>query len=120
MALTMNDVLHPGQNRESDPQFKDAPEGWHKADAEKLAAQSGITLSEDHWETIRILQACFAEDQSPPRRRLRDALEARFGAAGGLSYLHQKFPGGPITQGCQLAGLHPPAGSKDPSFGTVA
>ncbi|MDH5470718.1 MAG: TusE/DsrC/DsvC family sulfur relay protein, partial [Gammaproteobacteria bacterium] len=28
-------------------------------------------------------------------------------------------PGGPIAQGCRIAGLVPPAGSKDSGFGSV-
>lgn len=120
MALTMNDILHPGSNRETDPDFRNAPEGWQKAEAEAEAAKAGIKLVEDHWEAIRVLQACYTEDTSPPRRLLRDALEAKFDTLGGMTYLHQKFPDGPIVQGCRLAGLNPPAGSEDPSFGTVA
>jgi tRNA 2-thiouridine synthesizing protein E len=30
------------------------------------------------------------------------------------------FPGGPLAQGCRLAGLEPPAGAFDPSYGSVA
>jgi tRNA 2-thiouridine synthesizing protein E len=33
--------------------------------------------------------------------------------------LFEIIPGGPVAQGCRLAGLKPPPGSVDPSFGSV-
>ncbi|MGB5339763.1 MAG: sulfite reductase, partial [Gammaproteobacteria bacterium] len=36
-----------------------------------------------------------------------------------LKYLYTLLPGGPVAQGCRLAGLEPPAGSQDAGFGSV-
>ena len=52
-------------------------------------------------------------------RELHDALDEHFHAKGGMKFLYTVLPGGPVAQGCRLAGLTPPAGSVDPSFGSV-
>ncbi len=117
---TMYGIVHPGVEMESDPSFRDAPEGWTPAHAQALAAEAGLKLTEDHREVIRVLQGCYKDEVSPRIRLLRDALEARFAGKGGMKYLFGILPGGPIAQGCALAGLKPPAGAKDLSFGSVA
>ena len=117
---TMYGILHPGVERQWDPNFRDAPDGWTPAHAQALAAEAGLKLTADHWEVIRVLQGCYKDEVSPRIRLLRDALEARFAGKGGMKYLFGILPGGPIAQGCALAGLKPPAGARDPSFGSVA
>lgn len=117
---TMYGIMHPGVEMESDPSFRDAPEGWTQAHARKLAAATGLKLTEDHWEVIRVLQGCYKDEVSPRIRLLRDALEARFAGKGGTKYLFGILPGGPIAQGCALAGVKPPAGATDISYGSVA
>jgi len=117
---TIFDILHPGAAAGSDPNFRDAPDGWTPAHAETLAAAASLSLSEDHWEAIRVLQGCYKDEVSPRIRLLRDALEARFAGHGGMRHLFAIFPGGPIAQGCVLAGLKPPHGARDLSFGSVA
>lgn len=102
-----------------DEKFPNAPPGWTRAHATELAAQEGFELTDDHWEVIRVLHACYADEEEPPLRRISDALEARFEHKGGRKYLFQLFRGGPIAQGCQLADLQPPYGSIDKSFGSV-
>jgi tRNA 2-thiouridine synthesizing protein E len=117
---TIFDILPPGAATESDPSFRDAPENWTPAYAQALAAEAGLTLTEDHWEVIRVLQGCYKDEVAPRIRLLRDALEARFASKGGMKYLFGILPGGPIAQGCGLAGLKPPHGARDLSFGSVA
>lgn len=116
---TIYDILHPGADA-SDPSFRDAPDNWTPAHARTLAGEAGLALTEDHWEVIRVLQGCYKDEVSPRIRLLRDALEARFASRGGMKYLFEILPGGPIAQGCALAGLKPPHGAKDLSFGSVA
>ena len=116
----MYGILHPGAETASDPSFRDAPEGWMPAHARALAAAAGLKPTEDHWEVVRVLQGCYKDEVSPRIRLLRDALEARFAGKGGMKYLFGILPGGPIAQGCTLAGLKPPAGARDTSFGSVA
>lgn len=119
MPLTMHDILHPG-NTETDARFSNAPAGWTMRDAEIVAEQEGLELTDEHWQVIRVLQSVYAEDQSMPIRMSRDALEAHFSSKGGRRYLFSILPGGPAVQGCRLAGLMPPRGSSNGSFGTVS
>ncbi len=118
MSTTMRDVMNPGA-AERDPEFPNAPEDWTRARAETMANEEGIELIQDHWATIRSLQAYFAQNERPNMRQLHDALEEKFHAQGGLKYLYAIFPGGPVAQGCRLGGLQPPAGAVDKSFGSV-
>ena len=117
-ALTMHDILHPTQSGGVDG-FPNAPAGWSLAEAEKTAMAVGVKLSEEHLEVIRVLQGCYAEDQNPPIRRLCDALAAVFKSRGGRKLLQKLYPGGPVSQGCQIAGLVPPAGTVSGAGGTV-
>jgi tRNA 2-thiouridine synthesizing protein E len=117
---TIFDILHPGAAAGADPSFRDAPPGWTPEHARSLAAAAGLELTEDHWEVIRVLQGCYKDELLPRIRLLRDALEARFAGKGGMKYLFAILPGGPIAHGCELAGVKPPHGARDLSFGSVA
>ena len=101
--------------------FPYAPAGWSAAEVTASAAGEGLELGDDHWEVVHGLQEFYArhEDQPIITRDLHDALEERFHARGGLKYLYVLFPGGPVAQGCRIAGLEPPAGSLDTGFGSV-
>ena len=104
-----------------DNEFPHAPEGWSRSDAESLARDEGIEPGDDHWRSIRCLQEYFArhEDSDINVRELKDALNESFHQQGGIRHLHRLFPGGPVAQGCRLAGLPVPRGAVDPSFGSV-
>ena len=115
----MKAILDPTGQNEKDESFPNAPRGWSRALAGERAAAEDLELTEDHWEVIRVLQACYADEEEPPVRRIADALEARFSDKGARKYLFKLLPGGPIAQGCKLAGLVPPSGSVDESFGSV-
>ncbi len=105
----------------ADPAFPCAPEGWSRAAAEAMAGEQGLTMTDDHWNELRALQEyCFRHECSHYSvRELHDALDERFHTQGGYKYLYSLFPGGPIAQGCRLAGLEPPAGAVDKGFGSV-
>lgn len=103
--------------------FPHAPEEWAPGIAEKIARSEGIELTPEHWETVRALQEFFARHESEPlinMRELHDALDERFHSRGGIRSLYLLFPGGPIAQGCRLAGLKAPYLSTDTSFGSVS
>lgn len=110
------------RNAKPEPGFRHAPIGWTPEDAEKLASAQGLKLGDDHWEAIFALQSYFARhDENAIRLRdLHDALEEKFHQRGGLKRLYEILPGGPIAQGCQLAGLKAPGAAVDGGMGSVA
>ncbi|NEX20440.1 TusE/DsrC/DsvC family sulfur relay protein [Thiorhodococcus mannitoliphagus] len=118
MAQTMTEIMNPGATSK-DPGFPQAPEDWSKNSAEAAAREEDITLSDDHWAAIKALQTYFDRNEQPNVRELHDGLNEAFHDKGGIKYLYEIFPGGPVAQGCRLAGLKPPAGAVDPSFGSV-
>jgi TusE/DsrC/DsvC family sulfur relay protein len=115
----LKEILDPTGQDTRDEGFPYAPWGWQRESAAQQAADEGIEMTEDHWEAVRVLQGCFGDEEEPPVRRIADALEARFADKGGRQYLFTLFPGGPIAQGCRIAGLAAPSGSVDQSFGSV-
>ena len=108
-------------SQDDDSAFPNAPAGWKAVDAERIASEEGLNLAEDHWRLVRSLQAYFArhEDSGVSVRELKDALDEAFHPQGGIRYLHRLCPGGPVAQGCRLAGLAVPPDAVDPSFGSV-
>ena len=100
--------------------FPHAPDDWSPDDASAVASEAGMTLNDDHWELVRALQEYYSKAQFPKLRQIKDALDEKFHAQGGMKYLYEIIPGGPVAMGCRLAGLEVPAGSIDPSFGSVA
>ncbi len=102
--------------------FPHAPEEWTPAATRAQAASEQLELTADHWVVIKALQAYYAKTEEIDRnmREMHDMLEERFYAKGGIKYLYELLPGGPIAQGCRLAGLKAPAISVDKGFGSVA
>lgn len=103
--------------------FPHAPADWTPEDAVGTARQEKLELIEDHWEIVRALQEFFARHDSAPtinKRALHRAIEQKFHVKGGLRYLYEIFPGGPVAQGCRLAGLKVPQGAIDKAFGSVS
>jgi len=111
-----------GHRKVADPRFPHAPPDWTPDAAVAIAQQEQLTLGDDHWAVVRGLQEFFARHENGVTnlRELHDALEEKFHHKGGVKYLYTLLPGGPIAQGCRLAGLEPPAGAVDRGFGSVA
>jgi len=106
---------------DSDLIFPNAPDHWSRDEALGVAKLEGLEMSEDHWEEVRALQEYYSR-RSGVRigvRELCDALNEHFHGKGGIKYLYGLFPGGPVAQGCRLAGLEAPAGAVDRGFGSV-
>lgn len=120
MPVTTDQIQ--GREANPDPNFRHAPPDWSAEAAQDLARQAKLELTDDHWAVIRGLQEFYARHDSAPitLTDLHDALEEKFHHKGGFKYLYTILPGGPIAQGCRLAGLKPPGGAVDPSFGSVA
>ena len=100
--------------------FPHAPDAWNLKEAEIVASEEQLMLSDDHLELMRCLQEYYSKADFPKLREVTDALNENFHSKGGMKYLHQLLPHGPISQGCRLAGLKVPAGCIDPSFGSSA
>jgi tRNA 2-thiouridine synthesizing protein E len=115
---TINDIMHPSSQI---PDFPDAPATWIPDSAKHTAREEGLELTEDHWKMLRALQEYYArhEENRVNVRALHDALDEKFHAYGGIKFLYELFPNGPIAQGCKLAGLEPPAGAADKGFGSI-
>lgn len=120
MTESMNDILHPGQVR--DPDFPYAPQDWDEEVAARIANADDLVLDAGHWAVIQFLQEYCGtrEERDKDLHHMARALDARFEKRGGNRYLYGLFPGGPIHQGCRIAGLEPPEGSADASFGSTA
>lgn len=120
VSTDINQLIH---EQTSDPDFPDAPMGWTRDEAMKIARDERLELTEAHWEAVRALQNYYAhhEDETAINlRNLHDALDEHFHSSGGLKYLYTLFPGGPIAQTCRFAGLKAPFIASDPSFGSVS
>jgi len=102
--------------------FPYRPEDWTVDVYRKVARAEGLDFQEDHLVLIWGLQEFFArnKDLGINMLKLHDALEEKFHYKGGLRYLYGICPGGPVAQGCRMAGLKPPAVSYDLSYGSVA
>ncbi len=121
MSSLLESILDAKGGSSADPAFPHAPADWTKATASEVARQEGIKLDADRWDTIRALQDYYAKHSDVPvnMHELHDALDERFHAKGGIRYLYELFPGGPVAQGCRIAGLKAPAGAIDKGFGSV-
>ncbi len=102
---------------------EDEPEvlDWDREVAAKLAQEEGLELTEERWEVVKFLRDFFLGTGELDRARdLTVVLNQRFRDKGGLRYLYRLFPGGPVRQGCHIAGIPVPGHAVDPSFGTVS
>lgn len=117
----MNEVYDLHRPHVPIPGYPHAPADWSEEDAVSLAHGENLELSEDHLEVLRALQEYFSKHElhDVNARELHDALDEKFHIKGGMRYLYVLFPGGPIAQGCRLAGLPTPTGAVDRSFGSV-
>jgi tRNA 2-thiouridine synthesizing protein E len=105
-----------------DAAFPHAPDDWTPAAGLEAARHEGLEMGEPHWEAVRALQEYFARhvETGVNLRELHDALDEKFHRQGGIRQLYLLFPGGPVAQGCRIAGLKAPAGATDLGFGSVA
>ena len=122
MTSLMDELRSDGAPVAPDPAFPHAPEGWTKAHALEVAREENLKLEDAHWTALRALQEYFARHDPTTinLRELHDALDEKFHREGGIRQLYLLFPGGPVAQGCRLAGLKAPAGATDRGFGSVA
>jgi TusE/DsrC/DsvC family sulfur relay protein len=121
MTSLMDEIVGGGA-APRDAAFPHAPAGWTQAAALESARREGLAPGAEHWDAVRALQEYYARHEGPGvnMRELHDALDEKFHRQGGIRHLYVLFPGGPIAQGCRMAGLKAPAGATDRGFGSVA
>jgi tRNA 2-thiouridine synthesizing protein E len=123
VSTDINTLIRESRESSVDPEFPHAPAEWTRDGAIKIARAEGLELNEAHFAVIRAMQDYYAghgDDTFINLRDLHDALDECFHQEGGLKYLYTLFPGGPIAQGCRLAGLKAPFMATDRGFGSVA
>jgi tRNA 2-thiouridine synthesizing protein E len=95
-------------------------DSWTPKKALQLAEKEGIVLTDEHWEVITSLREGYRKHGGTMSARdIARELEDEFSGGQGRRSLYELFPGGPVTQGCRIAGLPMPPGSVDASFGSV-
>jgi tRNA 2-thiouridine synthesizing protein E len=116
----MDEII--GRGGGGEPRFPHAPAGWTAVLALEAARSEGLELAEEHWDALRALHEYYARHEMTAvnLRELHDALDEKFHRQGGIRHLYLLFPGGPVAQGCRIAGLKAPAGATDKGFGSVA
>ncbi|MCF7992691.1 MAG: TusE/DsrC/DsvC family sulfur relay protein [Thiohalocapsa sp.] len=93
---------------------------WSPEVAREKAQALGLQLTDEHWEVIELLRELYRTNgQAESGRDLGDRLDAHFADRGGRRHLRRLFPGGPVFQGMQLAGLPVPPHTEDEGFGTA-
>jgi len=119
--LDINKMINDESAYLGDPEgyLADLPE-WSDEIAMELATREGITLTDDHWKVVRYLRDYYRVHG--PQGNAREALcclEQEFGTEEGKKWLYLLFPGGPVRQGCKIAGLPELAHTVDSSFGSI-
>lgn len=119
MTTLIQTMMEMERGSSQDSFFPHAPADWTPRQGRAVARAEGLVLNEEHWAVVAALQDYFARHAERERnmRELHDALDERFHVSGGLRYLYQLFPGGPVAQGCRIAGL--PVNAVDRGFGSV-
>lgn len=86
-------------------------EDWSAEVAEYIAKNEQLSLSEQHWEIIRLIRRFYATyELSPAMRPLVKYTKQELGAEKGNSiYLLTLFPGSPPKLAAKIAGLPRPA-----------
>ncbi|MCW8986301.1 MAG: TusE/DsrC/DsvC family sulfur relay protein, partial [Gammaproteobacteria bacterium] len=94
---------------------------WTEDKARAIAKTMDIDLTDEHWEVIRFLRVHFENVGAslPPAHEFSQTLDERFSDKGGLRYLYELFPDGPLNQGGLIAGITIPANASNMSFGSV-
>lgn len=83
---------------------------WSPAVAVALAAEEGLSLTDEHWEVIDVLRTFYDRfEMAPAMRPLVKAVGQALGPEKGRSiHLMRLFPGSPAKVGARLAGLPKP------------
>ena len=83
---------------------------WTPRAADLIAESEGITLTDEHWEVIKILRNFYQQFEiSPAMRILVKTIKESLGEEKGNSiHLMKLFPGSPAKLASKIAGLPKP------------
>jgi tRNA 2-thiouridine synthesizing protein E len=119
----INDYISHPESSSTSPEMLDREltlNDWNKNIAEKQSEKEGIVLTQEHWQVISYLQDYYLHNGWPQNAHtLTKKLDAAFTSQGGGRYLYTLFPGGPLSQGCRIAGLPVPQNAENESMGTA-
>ena len=120
----MSEILKHIMNKDSfarDPYGNLAAlDAWFEVQAQEIATEMNIDLSDMHWNVIYFLRSNYAQfGHQVSARKLLKALSEEYAELGGKRFLYKMFPGGPIRQGCEIAGIPAPADTADPAYGSL-
>jgi tRNA 2-thiouridine synthesizing protein E len=95
---------------------------WSPDIARKIAAEEGLTLTDEHFQVLNFLRDYFINQNGSTEdaHQILRSTEEYFANKGGRRWLYQLFPRGPMVQGMKIAGLPVPPHATDPSFGSVS
>ena len=92
---------------------------WNRAKSQLLADNEDIILTDAHWAVLKYLRKNYITSGLPRHARyLSESLNKGFYTEGGIKYLRNLFPGGPITQGSRFANVPTPSDAVDISHGS--
>lgn len=107
----------PAMRDPSDPM--EGLEPWSESHAHTLAAEEGITLTDEHMTLLHGLRELYRKNPHFHAREALECMEDRTAPNGGKKHLYELFPKGPVRQACHIAGLPIPKDATNESFGSV-
>lgn len=83
---------------------------WNEDVAAALAAEEGISMTDEHWEMVRLIRAFYATYEVAPAMRVlvKHTREALGADKGNSIHLLTLFPGSPAKVLARIAGLPRP------------
>lgn len=80
---------------------------WDKDVAERLAADEGIELTQEHWDVLEYLREEYTNNNNnqPMERQINKDMGQRWGKKVSSKDLYRLFPKAPSKQGNKIAGL---------------
>ena len=106
MTVTTNDVVL----QTDDEGYLIDPDTWDEPAAEKLAAEEGIELSDEHWQVLGFMRRYYDEHRVAADARFVIKFMADEMGLGrkARNYLFKLFPYGYVQQACKVAGMKRP------------
>lgn len=83
---------------------------WNEPVAEALARESGIELTDEHWQLVRLVRSFYRDYEVAPAMRVlvRHVRETLGPERGNSIHLLKLFPGSPARELARIAGLPRP------------